>query len=168
MDILTSPDGDVLRTPRKYILTKYPSSALLALCEGNPSTSDCFRWQRFNHAESVSMPCCHYANNQNGHEFQLCTMAITFKTHWGQVTHICVSKLTVIGSYNGLSPGRRQAIVWTNAGMLLIGTLGINFSETLIAIYPISFRKMYLKLSSGKWRPLCLGLNVLSNMVSDV
>ena len=32
-------------------------------------------------------------------------------THWGRVTHICVSKLTIIGSYNGLSPGRRQAII---------------------------------------------------------
>ena len=35
--------------------------------------------------------------------------------------HICVGKLTTIGSDNGLSPGRRQAIIQTNAGMLLIG-----------------------------------------------
>ena len=41
-------------------------------------------------------------------------------THWGQVTHICVSKLTIISSDNGLSPGRRQAIIWNNAGILLI------------------------------------------------
>ena len=40
--------------------------------------------------------------------------------------HICVSKLTLIGSYNGLSPGRRQAIIQTNAGILLIGPFGIN------------------------------------------
>ena len=40
--------------------------------------------------------------------------------HWGRVAHICVSKLTIIGSDNGLSPGRRQAIVWTNARILLI------------------------------------------------
>ena len=45
----------------------------------------------------------------------------TFLTHWGRVTHICIVKLTVIGSDNGLSPGRRQAIIWTNAGILLIG-----------------------------------------------
>ena len=32
-----------------------------------------------------------------------------------RVMHICVSKLTIIGSENGLSPGRRQAIIWTNA-----------------------------------------------------
>ena len=55
-------------------------------------------------------------------------------THWGRVTHICVSKLTIIGSDNGLSPGQRQAIVWTNAGILLIGPLGTNFSEILIQI----------------------------------
>ena len=50
-------------------------------------------------------------------------------THWGRVTHICVGKLTIIGSDNGLSPERRQAIIWTNAGILLIGSLGTNFSE---------------------------------------
>ena len=38
---------------------------------------------------------------------------------------------TIIGSNNGLSPGRRQAIIWTNAGILLIRTLGANFSEIL-------------------------------------
>ena len=82
-------------------------------------------------------------------------------THWGRMTHICVSKLTIIASDNGLSPGRRQAIIWTNAGILLIGTLGTNFSEIWIEIYTVSFKKMHLKMSSGKWRPFCLGLNVL-------
>ena len=32
-------------------------------------------------------------------------------THWGQVTHICVGKITIIGSDTGLSPERRQAII---------------------------------------------------------
>ena len=82
-------------------------------------------------------------------------------THWGRVTHICVSNLTIIGSDNGLSPGRRQAIIWTNAGILLIGPLGTNFSEMLIEIHTFSFKKIHLKMSSGKWRPFCLGLNVL-------
>ena len=45
-------------------------------------------------------------------------------THWGRVTHICVGKLTIIASDNGLSHGRRQAIIWTNAVILLIGPLG--------------------------------------------
>ena len=83
-------------------------------------------------------------------------------THWGWVTHICVSKLTVIGSDNGLSPGRRQAIIWTNAGIFLIGTIGTNFSKILSKIHTFSFKKMQLKMSSAKWRPFCLGLNVLT------
>ena len=82
-------------------------------------------------------------------------------THWGRVTHICVSKLTIIGLDNGLSPGRRQAIIWTNVGILLIRPLGTNFSEILIEIHTFSFKKIHLKMSSGKWRPSCLGLNVL-------
>ena len=77
------------------------------------------------------------------------------------MTHICVSKLTIIGSDNGLSPGRRQAIIWTNAGILLIRTLGTNFSEILSGIHVFSFKKMHFKMSSAKWRPFCLGLNVL-------
>ena len=68
-------------------------------------------------------------------------------THWGQVTHICVSKLSILGSDNGLSPDRRQAIIWTNAGILLIWPLGTNFSEILIAINTFSFMKMHLKMS---------------------
>ena len=78
------------------------------------------------------------------------------------MTHICVSNLTIIGSDNGLSPGRRQAIVWTNAGILLIGPLATNFNEILIEIHTFSFKKMHSKISSGKWRLFCLGLNVLN------
>ena len=73
-----------------------------------------------------------------------------FCLHWGGVTHICVSKLTIIDIDNGLSPGRRQANIWTNAGILLIGPLGTNFSEILIEIHIFSFRKMHLKMSSAK------------------
>ena len=76
--------------------------------------------------------------------------------------YICISKLTIIVSDNGLSPGRRQAIIWTNAGILLIRTLGTNFSEILSEIRAFSFKKMHLKMSSVKWRPFCLGLNVLT------
>ena len=81
-------------------------------------------------------------------------------THWGRVTHIYVSKLSIIGPDNGLSPRRRQAIIWFNAGILLIGTLGTNFVEVLSEFYTFSFNKMHLKMSSGKWRSFCLGLNV--------
>ena len=88
-------------------------------------------------------------------------------THWGRVTHICVDKLTSIASDNGLSPGWRQAIIWTNAGILLIGSLGTNFSEFLIAILTFSFKKMRLKVASAKWRPFCLGLNELPDQGFD-
>ena len=66
-------------------------------------------------------------------------------THWGQVTHICVGNLVIIGSDNGLSPSQRQAIIWTNGGILSIG--------------------MEWKMSSGKWRPFCVGLNVITGSV---
>ena len=88
-------------------------------------------------------------------------------THWGRVTHICVGNLTIIGSDNGLSPGRRQAITWTNVGILLIGPLGTNFSEKLIKIHIFSFKKIHLKMSSGKWGPFCLRLNVLKTQLQD-
>ena len=87
-------------------------------------------------------------------------------THWGRATHLCVSKLTSIAPDNGLSPGRRQAITWTNAGILLIGPLGTNFSEILSEIHTFSFKKIRLKISSGKWRPFCVGLNVLTNVLT--
>ena len=76
------------------------------------------------------------------------------------MTHRCVSKLTIIGSDNGLSPGRRQAIIWTNVGILLIRTFGTNFSEILSEIHAFSLKKIHLKMSSAKWRQFCLGFNV--------
>ena len=79
-------------------------------------------------------------------------------THCGRMTHICVSN--IIGSDNGLSPEWYQAIIWTNAEILLIGPLRSNFSETLSKIYWLLFKKMHLKMLSGKWWPFCLGLNV--------
>ena len=81
-------------------------------------------------------------------------------THWGIYTSL---NLVNIGSDNGLSPVRRQAIIWTNAGILSIGPLGTNVSEILIGIQTFSFKKLHLKTSSAKWRLFCLGLNVLSN-----
>ena len=85
-------------------------------------------------------------------------------THWGRVTHICVGDLTIIGSDNGLSSGRHQAIIWTNAGILIIRTLGTNFSEIVSEIHTFLFTKMHLKMSSVKWRPFCLGVNVLTHI----
>ena len=75
---------------------------------------------------------------------------------WKKKTfYICVS------INNGLSPCRRQAIIWTNAGIFLIANLGPNVSEILSEIHTFSFKKMHLKIASAKWRSFCLGLNML-------
>ena len=76
------------------------------------------------------------------------------------MTHI-VSKLTIVGSDSGLSPGRHLAIIWANDGILLIGTLGANLSDILIEIHTFSLKKIHLKMSSAKWWLLGLGRNVL-------
>ena len=76
------------------------------------------------------------------------------------MTHICVSRLTIIGSDNGLLPDRRHTTIWTNVGIFSIGHMGTNFSEILIEICRFSFKEMYFKMSSEKWR-FCLGLSVL-------
>ena len=47
-------------------------------------------------------------------------LCVFYLTHWGQVMHICIGNVTIIGSDNGLSPGQHQAIVWTNAAILSI------------------------------------------------
>ena len=68
------------------------------------------------------------------------------------VMHICFSRFTIIGSGNGMSPGRHQAIIWTNAGILLVWPLGTKFCEKVIKIQIFSFKKML----SVKWWPFCL------------
>ena len=70
---------------------------------------------------------------------------ITIEAEWRIYASV---KHTNIGSDNGLSPGRRRAIIWTSAGILLIGPLGIILSEILIEIYLLSFKKMRLRNGS--------------------
>ena len=72
-------------------------------------------------------------------------------THWGRVTHMCVSRLTTIGSYNGLSPDRRQAIIWNNAGILLVGPLGTKLQWKL-------YKKSYI----------CIQENAFGNLVREM
>ena len=59
--------------------------------------------------------------------------------------------------------GRCQAIIWTNAGILIIQTLGTNFNEILSKIRTFSFNKMHWKMLSGKWLPFCVSLNILTH-----
>ena len=70
-----------------------------------------------------SKSCCNKINSSR------------IRLHWGRVTHIYVSKLTITVSDNGLSPDRHQAIIWSNAGILLIGPLGITMNFQLKFIY---------------------------------
>ena len=152
-------------------------SALLAICAGNsPVTSelpsqrpvtrsfDVFVDLRLNNrlSKQWSRLVIWDAIPPNMTSLQWCQIkqCIFPFIYWGRVTNICVGNLTIIGSANGLSPGRRQAITWTNVGIVLIGPLGTNFSEMLIEIHTFSFKKIHFKMSSGKWRPFCLGLNV--------
>ena len=84
-------------------------------------------------------------------------------THWGRVMHIYVSvSWTIIGSDNGLLPVWHQAIVWTNSGLLPIRPQGTYVNEISIKIHTFSFNKMHFQVSAAKWRPFCLGPNVLT------
>ena len=74
--------------------------------------------------------------------------------HLPLVPHICVNRVS-IGSDNGLSPIRRQAILWTNTRILLVEPFWTKFSEILIEIHIFPFKKMHLKISSATWRPFC-------------
>ena len=105
--------------------------------------------------------CCAWPHRMSG-------LYLKSLTHWGRVTHICVGTNTNIGSDNGLSPGRHQAIIWTNAGILSIGPSATNFSEILIESLTFSLKKMLLQVSSAKWRQSCLGLNVLKGYSGNI
>ena len=96
-------------------------------------------------------------------KYRIPTWCGSYLIHWGRVTHICVGKRTITSSDNGLSPGWRQTIIWTNAAKLLFWPPGTNFSEILIEIHTFSFKKMHLKMLSGKWQSFSLGLNVLTH-----
>ena len=71
--------------------------------------------------------------------------------------HIYIGNLTIIGSDNaslhGLPP---QTNVWIHDGMLLIGPLGVNFSEICIEIQTFSYKKKLLRVLSAKQGPSCL------------
>ena len=82
-------------------------------------------------------------------------------TQWGWVTHICVSKLTITDSDNGLSPGRRQAIIWTYAGIFVNWTLRNKFQwnwnrNSYIVIQENAFENVVRKMVAILSRPQCV------------
>ena len=68
----------------------------------------------------------------------------------------------IIGSNNGLSPARCQAITWTGAGIVWIALLGTNFSQILIDIENFHSRKCIWKCHLQNLQPFYLSLNVLN------
>ena len=71
----------------------------------------------------------YYVNRPKGE--LLVNLCVSTLIDWGRVTRICVGSLTIIGSDNCLSPGRRHAIIWTDAGILLIGPSETDFNEII-------------------------------------
>ena len=78
-------------------------------------------------------------------------------THWGRVTHICVGNLTIIGSDTGLHYLNQcwNIVSWTARNKL---QWNVNQNSYIF------IKKIQLKMLSGKWRPFCLGLNVLGRV----
>ena len=76
--------------------------------------------------------------------------------YWGQEMDICINKLYIICWDSDLLPGECQAIIWTNAGTLLIGTLVTNIREIFIHFHS---RKCIWKCHLPKWCVFLLGLN---------
>ena len=92
----------------------------------------------------------------------------TLTTIWNtSLTHLPQCRIWVsIGSGNGLSPVRRQAITWTNAELISIVTLGTNFREIRI-----KNTKCFAFMQCGWKYPLRKGIHfvqalLLSNQIS--
>ena len=97
-----------------------------------------------------------------GYKYFKSFRSITSFNSLNWASQICVSKSQAIfGANNGLSPVRRQAFVATSYGVLLFGLSGKKLSEIWMKRQQFSFRKMYMKMPSAKWRPFCLDLNLL-------
>ena len=93
------------------------------------------------------------SRHDNSHRLHFCSNNVHWTrpclTLWVRVTHTCVGKLTILGWNDGLSPGRRHAIISTNAR--INGPLGTNFGEILIGIQIFSFKRMHSKSHWGHW-----------------
>ena len=94
------------------------------------------------------------------YHIEFCTFDLLILTHWSRVPHICVSKLIIIGSDNGLSPGRHQAIIWSNADyyyLTLRYTLQWNFNQNwYIFIQENAFENIVWKMSAILSQPQCV------------
>ena len=99
-----------------------------------------------------------WTNAVLGYRHKYASLGLNELTYWSRVMYICISKL---GHHWFRSLLWHQAIIWTYADLMLIEPSRTNFSEIWLKIWGLTFKKIYLKMSSTKWRPLCLCLNVL-------
>ena len=80
-----------------------------------------------------------------------------------------ISKLTIISSDNGLSPKRRQAIICTNAWILLIATSGTNLVNSEVKFYIFiqenAFENVFCEMAAILSLPQCV--KVAYGMLQD-
>ena len=86
-------------------------------------------------------------------------------TDWGRVTHICISKWTIIGSDNGFVTWSASSHYLNQCWNIINFTLKNRF-QWLIKIHIFSFKKMHLKMLSAEWHLFCLGLNVITEILT--
>ena len=82
-------------------------------------------------------------------------------THWGQVTHICISKLTIIVSHNGWSPGASSHYInqcWSIINWTFRNKLQRNRNRNSYIFIPENtFKDVICEIAE-----FCFGLNVLT------
>ena len=82
-------------------------------------------------------------------------------THWGRATHICVGKLTIIGSDNGLSPWPVPSDYLNQCWNIVHWTIGNKFQCNVnrnwyIFIKENPFENVVWKMSAILSRPQCV------------
>ena len=135
-------------------------STLLALCEGNHSITSGFPSQMARDIDDIFFlvsPNKPLKRSSVASNMKLRDTLVTSPSLMSLSAILASVSQASIGSDNGLSPVRRQAIIWTKAGILSIGPLGKSFSELVIRIQHFLYIKMHLKMSSAKWRLFCPG-----------
>ena len=155
---------------------KHPKNIDVETCRLRPVTSQCTKW-----LFPTAAICVKIVSSNETFGYIGCQGKMSAQCHrrqWDAISAVLTffwhSRCANIMSWHywtilvGRGPGRHRAIIWTNARILLIGPLGTNFGEILIAIHTFSLKKTHLKMSSVKWRSFCLGLNMLIDILAGL
>ena len=156
-----------------YLCSRKPHCHFLNLCwsivnwapRNNQYTMSFIQYNLFENVCKVSIILCRLQCLERYFASRLIFCSNAALTHWGWVTHICVGRQTIIGSDNGLLPERCQAIIWTNAGILLNWTLGKKLNRNLnIFIQENGFENVVWKMSAILSQPQCVKFWVLFSL----